>query len=199
MKKIKSFKAFLASLALIAAAHANAEPSNIQGFDDYCSKNTAPQVCKGTDRASLHIIKKLSKNSYTSQAVIPKGTLNDLISVNKQVNKDIEYVHDIDNGQGLDKWDIPTNGKGDCEDYVLTKMQKLVSLGWNSSSLRMALQKSPTGYHSVLIATLNNESYVLDIWPEVPVKISSYNLNGNRWAFIQIPGSTKFVSFNGNI
>ena len=44
-----------------------------------------------------------------------------------------------------DYWTLPTDGKGDCEDYALLKRHELIRLGWPSSALLMTIVKDEKG------------------------------------------------------
>ena len=56
--------------------------------------------------------------------------MRDLKAVNDRVNTTVEPVTDQDNYGVAERWTYPTNGRGDCEDYVLLKRKLLVSAGW---------------------------------------------------------------------
>lgn len=79
--------------------------------------------------------------------------------INVQVNNEIVYRDD--NGQD-DDW--RSNVKfGDCEDYALTKRQRLLSAGWPSGALRLATARTKTGEgHTVLVVTTSAGDLVLD-------------------------------------
>lgn len=62
---------------------------------------------------------------------VPTKNLAVLLAVNRAVNKAITYTSDTDHYGKLDNWVMnPVDGKGDCEDYVLTKLDKLGDLGF---------------------------------------------------------------------
>ena len=50
----------------------------------------------------------------------PKA-MKEIERINRWVNKNVESVADMDHWGVVDQWDYPTDGKGDCEDYVLLK------------------------------------------------------------------------------
>jgi predicted transglutaminase-like cysteine proteinase len=102
-----------------------------------------------------------------------------LQDINNDVNYKIIYTTDKKNYGKSDKWAI-TNNKGDCEDYALTKRQKLIELDWNYKNLRLAtcwINKNKTGYHAVLIVITNKGDFVLD----------------NRSNFIETKSSMKYI------
>jgi predicted transglutaminase-like cysteine proteinase len=61
-----------------------------------------------------------------------------LDKINRAVNWEIAYERDIDQYGVSERWAIPENDKGDCEDYALEKRRRLLAAGWPESDLRMA-------------------------------------------------------------
>ena len=63
----------------------------------------------------------------------------------------------------IDRWDLPVDGKGDCEDYALLKRQKLVAAGFPRAALLLTVVKQANGEgHSVLTIKTTHGDYVLD-------------------------------------
>ena len=80
-----------------------------------------------------------------------------LRKVNNKVNRGIKWTKDHGN-----VWKIGL-GRGDCEDYALTKRSKLVKMGVPASSLRMAVVKDRKGRgHAVLVVRTSRGDLVLD-------------------------------------
>ena len=42
---------------------------------------------------------------------------------------------DMDHWGVIEKWSLPTDGYGDCEDYVLMKRKMLIDAGWPREAL----------------------------------------------------------------
>jgi predicted transglutaminase-like cysteine proteinase len=60
-------------------------------------------------------------------------------------------------------WTIPTDGYGDCDDYVLAKRSALIALGIPEPALRIAIVFTPRFVrHTVLIVATDKGTYVLD-------------------------------------
>jgi predicted transglutaminase-like cysteine proteinase len=60
-------------------------------------------------------------------------------------------------------WNIPTDGYGDCEDYVLAKRQVLIHLGLPEPALRIAVVLTPSFVrHAVLTVVTDEGNFVLD-------------------------------------
>jgi predicted transglutaminase-like cysteine proteinase len=90
-------------------------------------------------------------------------TLKEVERVNKWVNMALEPVSDQDHWGLIDKWDYPTDGKGDCEDYALLKRKLLIELGFPRQGLLMTVVKDERGEgHAILTLKTNHGEYVLD-------------------------------------
>lgn len=88
----------------------------------------------------------------------------ELQDVNYQINLNTTYKSDTENYGKSEYWE-KNNNFGDCEDYALTKRNKLIELGWNYKNLRMAscwTKPNKQGYHGVLIIITNKGDFVLD-------------------------------------
>ena len=59
----------------------------------------------------------------------------DLLRVNKWVNETVKPITDMDHWGVVEKWSLPTDGYGDCEDYVLMKRKMLIDAGWPREAL----------------------------------------------------------------
>ena len=51
--------------------------------------------------------------------VMSQTAWRDLLKVNHWVNETIKPMTDMDHWGVIEKWSLPTDGYGDCEDYVL--------------------------------------------------------------------------------
>ncbi len=80
-----------------------------------------------------------------------------LDAINLQVNQELTYVKDINNYGNSDVWvKNPKNKKGDCEDFALTKMDRLLKAGVPADDLEMQLtyfvdHNDKTVAHAVLV------------------------------------------------
>ena len=88
--------------------------------------------------------------------------------VNRWVNSEIEYVEDRDLFKKADYWAGAKRtlrlGKGDCEDYALTKMQLLAAAGIPRSDmyLTIARDKVRNADHALLVVKFEERYFVLD-------------------------------------
>jgi predicted transglutaminase-like cysteine proteinase len=95
--------------------------------------------------------------------VMSKTAWRDLNTVNDRVNQAIEPVTDEDNYGVAEYWAYPTNGKGDCEDYVLLKRKLLIDAGWPRSALLITVVRDKKGDgHAVLMVKSDRGEFVLD-------------------------------------
>ena len=87
-----------------------------------------------------------------------------LEKINEEVNRLI-YVSDKEQFGVEDFWeDVTEIGRGDCDDSVITKLRRLIDLGWPLVNLRIAIVGvEKAGDHAVLCAkTDNGKWWVLD-------------------------------------
>lgn len=83
--------------------------------------------------------------------------------INRDVNRAVKAVTDLDYWGVGDRWDYPTDGYGDCEDIQLEKRRLLVEMGYPARALRIAMVINPEGEgHAVLVARTDRGDYVLD-------------------------------------
>src|SRR5262249_59475568 len=85
------------------------------GWVEFCSEN--PGDCRGATGSPRDI-------------VMTQTAWRDLVRVNQWVNENVRPMTDMDHWGVVEKWSYPTDGYGDCEDYVLQKRKMLVDAGW---------------------------------------------------------------------
>ena len=82
--------------------------------------------------------------------------LDVLYAINYAVNHTMTYQPDIDHYGVTEKWvTLPADGRGDCEDYALSKMELLRRLGVYMGRMKIGLvvvtlPKDPPAGHAVL-------------------------------------------------
>lgn len=86
-----------------------------------------------------------------------------LVATNRKINNKIKPKTDMEHWGVADRWDIPTDGYGDCEDYQLLKRQILVKEGLPRRALRMTvvIDEQNEG-HAVLMVRTDQGDYILD-------------------------------------
>lgn len=103
-----------------------------------------------------------AKASGAAVALTPER-MSLLQEINNHVNATVQEVSDSEQYGREDVWRIPTNGKGDCEDFALLKRQMLVRRGFPASALSVIVGTNAQGEaHAVLSVSTDRGSYVLD-------------------------------------
>lgn len=116
--------------------------------------------------------------------------LDELDSVNRQVNAAIKPATDLEIYGEIERWTLPRD-RGDCEDYALLKRHILIRKGWPASALLMTVVRDEKGEgHAILTARTSKGDYVLDnkndelkLWSATPytfVMRQSY-IDPNVW------------------
>lgn len=86
-----------------------------------------------------------------------------LRQVNAWVNTNIKPMSDMEHWGVVDRWDYPTDGYGDCEDYVLLKRRLLIDEGMPRQALLVTVVKDEHGDgHAVLTVKTNKGEFILD-------------------------------------
>ena len=104
-------------------------------------------------------------------------------SVNRAVNRGIVQVTDRDNYGVSDRWTLPSNGKGDCEDFVLLKYKRLLEAGVDGADLSVAIVLDRRGEnHAVLVLRHASGDLVLD---NLTSRMERWQRTGYRFLAIQ--------------
>ena len=83
--------------------------------------------------------------------------------INSAVNQDIEPMTDVEHWGVIDRWDFADDKKGDCEDYVLVKRERLMKSGFPRQALLVTVVRDLEGEgHAVLTVKTDKGDYVLD-------------------------------------
>ena len=186
------------SVACLAAApvkHANslprasyidvgAETSTPHGWLDFCSRYEAE--CSGGLSQSLD----MEMNAQSWKLVR---------EVNARVNAAISPLSDQDHWGVVDRWDLPLDGYGDCEDYVLQKRRLLIAAGLPRQALLVTVVKDEKGEgHAVLTVKTTRGEFVLDnmrsnikAWSQTPYRFvkRQSQTDPNVWVQIGEPTS----------
>ena len=91
-----------------------------------------------------------------------------LRQVNQYVNGHVRFTDDQRDYGQADRWaganETLRRGRGDCEDYALTKMQLLAAMGFNRDDLYLVIVRDVVrqGDHAILVARLDDRFVVLD-------------------------------------
>ncbi|MFK3781082.1 transglutaminase-like cysteine peptidase [Agrobacterium sp. NPDC089420] len=132
-------------------------------FAKFCD-NAADQCIRIGDRDTVELTKQKRA---------------ELQRINAEINTAISYVGELD---GEDEWKL-NPASGDCDDYAVTKRQRLLRAGWPSGALRIATARTPTGIgHAVLVVSTSQGDLVLDNRTNVVKPWKSVDL---KWIKIQ--------------
>jgi len=86
-----------------------------------------------------------------------------LVSVNREVNERIKAVSDRDHWGVEDRWNMPDDGAGDCEDMQLLKRKLLIGRGLPRRALRMTVViDEEGGGHAVMMVRTDRGDLILD-------------------------------------
>ena len=121
--------------------------------------------------------------------------LSDLEEVNRWVNQSIAPQTDFEHYGVNEYWTIPTDGRGDCEDYALLKRHMLIERGWSPSAvlITVAMDENKEG-HAVLTARtragdliLDNRSNEIRPWTKTPYEyvMRQSSRNPQMWVYLE--------------
>ena len=86
-----------------------------------------------------------------------------LVVVNREVNERIKAVSDRDHWGVEDRWNLPDDGAGDCEDIQLLKRKILIERGLPRRAMRMAVViDEEGGGHAVMMVRTDRGDFILD-------------------------------------
>ncbi len=89
--------------------------------------------------------------------------LHQINMVNLEINTTVKPVTDMDLYGVMEKWTLPTNGAGDCEDYVLLKRKILMEKGVSEDALLITVVRDLKGEgHAVLTVVTDQGDLILD-------------------------------------
>jgi predicted transglutaminase-like cysteine proteinase len=104
-----------------------------------------------------------SGSSEPRDIVMTQAAWRDLLRVNRWVNETVKPMTDMDHWGVVEKWSLPTDGYGDCEDYVLFKRKLLIDAGWPREALLITVVRDRQGEgHAVLTVKTDKGEFILD-------------------------------------
>ena len=100
----------------------------------------------------------------TPEPVILNAPLwSEIETINHEVNASIREADDREVYGVVERWEYPTSGSGDCEDFALQKRKELIALGLPRQALLMTVVIDENGAgHAVLTLRSNRGDFVLD-------------------------------------
>lgn len=135
---------------------------------------------------------------------LTETSMREIRQVNAFVNHAVEAVSDMEHWGVVDRWDLPMDGKGDCEDYALMKRKILVERGYPRAALLVTVVRdSQNEGHAILTVKTNAGEFILDnLTDEVkPVSRISYRFvkrqsqqDPNVWVALGPVAAQKFAA-----
>lgn len=99
--------------------------------------------------------------------------------INFEINNEITYT-----SEDAEEWKVSVR-EGDCEDFAMTKRQRLLDAGWPSGALRLATARTKLGIgHVVLVVTTHQGDLVLDNRTNI---VKPWFATALHWLKIQSP------------
>lgn len=125
--------------------------------------------------------KECTRRGGASVVALSSHKRNQLTRVNASVNGSIRGINDSNSAAG-DIWQVGSKS-GDCEDFALTKRQRLIGMGWSPRALRIAVARTGSGEgHAVLVVKTDQGDLVLDNRTN---RIKNWRSTGLTWVKIQ--------------
>ncbi len=104
-----------------------------------------------------------TRPSMPRDVVLTSKAWSDMVKVNAWVNQSIKPVTDMEHWGVVERWGYPTDGYGDCEDYVLLKRRMLIRAGWPREALLITVVRDKRNEgHAVLTVKTHRGEFVLD-------------------------------------
>ncbi|MCK9362151.1 MAG: transglutaminase-like cysteine peptidase [Syntrophales bacterium] len=121
----------------------------VLGWEDYINEDPTFELATNTDDTDLEMSEQLKA---------------DLARINAEVNSRFKYKLDIEQYGELENWtQMAEGGSGDCEDFALTKAQKLLDLGYAASAIHIEVGVAPNGKgHAWLVIQTSEGDLALD-------------------------------------
>jgi predicted transglutaminase-like cysteine proteinase len=134
----------VASAPIMASGDARAP----YAWTDFCKRKPSECLVNAAEPEQVEMTAKLWKT---------------MVALNSRANREIEAVTDQDHWGVVDRWDIPEDGRGDCEDYVLLKRKRLAEAGVPRRAMRVTvvIDEENAG-HAVLMVRTDHGDYILD-------------------------------------
>jgi predicted transglutaminase-like cysteine proteinase len=108
--------------------------------------------------------------------------------INRRLNREIRHVEDRDLHGQDDRWSLPVQARGDCEDFVLAKRAALIDAGVAAEALSIAIAETPRGeVHAVLLVATDRGEFVLD---SLSPWVSRWDRVNYRWRERQVQGGS---------
>ncbi len=126
--------------------------------------------------------------------------------VNHMVNQSIQPVTDEDHWHKVDQWDLPMDGRGDCEDYALLKRKLLIEKGFPRQALLITVVRDEHNEgHAILTMVTDHGDFVLDNlsdsikpWSRTGYRFIKRQSQQNPNVWVHIEGAAKVAVVASN-
>ena len=134
--------------AATAPAEASGEARAPYAWSDLCRRSPAECRVDTREPERVEMTPKLWKT---------------IVALNSKINREIEAVTDEEHWGVVDRWDLPEDGKGDCEDYALLKRKRLAETGVPRRAMVMTvvIDEENAG-HAVMMIRTDRGDFILD-------------------------------------
>lgn len=125
--------------------------------------------------------------------LIGEDTMKTVRAINSRANRSIRPISDIAQYRIAERWALPTNRGGDCEDYALYKKRELIRAGIPAEQLLIAaVLDRKRQSHAVLVLRTGTQDLVLD---NLTSRIVPWQKTGYTFLRLQDPRQpTRWVS-----
>jgi predicted transglutaminase-like cysteine proteinase len=149
--------ALLAAAVLLATASPAAAANAM-----YTGGTTSPPIGH-FEFCRTHVSECKIRSRDTRPEPMTNKIWRQIVSINQSVNQQIRPLGDFDHFGKDEVWNYPTDGFGDCEDYVLEKRRRLLQGGVPISDLliTVVLREDDSG-HAVLTVRTDKGDFILD-------------------------------------
>lgn len=118
--------------------------------------------------------------------------------INRRVNSQIHPISDYDHWNVVDRWDLPSDGMGDCEDYALLKRKLLIDAGVPRQAVLMTIVRDEMNEgHAVLTVKTTRGEFILDnmndqlkVWSRTPYRFVKRQSQEDQNLWVAIGSST---------
>lgn len=125
-------------------------------------------------------------------------TMKEIERVNKWINAHVTPITDMEHWGVIDKWDYPTDGTGDCEDFALMKRKILLEEGFPRQALLMTVVKDTNNEgHAILTVKTSGGDFILDnlsndmkLWSQTPYRYVKRQSQADQNVWVQLGAPT---------
>jgi predicted transglutaminase-like cysteine proteinase len=138
----------------------------------------------------------VSRTMAPATITLTETSCRRIVKINADVNKEIQAITDQEHWGSPEVWSYPTDGKGDCEDYVLEKRRRLVEAGFPLNALLITVVRDLKGDgHAVLTVKTDRGDFVLDnqvgkivAWKETGYRFIKRQSDENPMRWVSLGG-----------